>query len=100
MCEVNYKYVAEAHNNSKEYFSSLNIEEDAIYVTANVSLANMIKINNSIKQEQCWRILDIETFIESMYPIWSNSVNKVKLKGELRLSINELRSQDVYKRQR
>lgn len=93
MCEVNYKYVAEAHNNSKEYFSSLNIEEDAIYVTANVSLANMIKINNSIKQEQCWRILDIETFIESMYPIWSNSVNKVKLKGELRLSINELRSQ-------
>ena len=36
-------YKVETHNNSREYYENLVIENDAVYITANSSLSYMIK---------------------------------------------------------
>lgn len=85
-------YRVETHNNSKKYFSSLNIEKDALYVTANTSLSNMIKELSKCGEEDRWRVLDIENFIKTIYPNWTDSLNKIKLKAEMRNAILDVKS--------
>lgn len=85
-------YKVETHNNSKEYFENLIIDEEAIYITANTSLSNMIKETTNISEEERWRAIDIETFTKTVYPIWNNTINKIKLKAQLRLALLEVKN--------
>lgn len=78
-------YKVETHNNSKNYFKNLEIEKGAIYITANTSLSNMIKETSKFTEEDQWRVLDIENFIKIIYPVWNNTISKIKLKAQVRL---------------
>lgn len=84
-------YKVETHNNSREYYKQLAIENDAVYVTANTSLSYMIKEVSKVSKEDDWRIVDIENFINNLYPNWTDTISEVKLKGELRKSIYKVR---------
>ena len=84
-------YKVETHNNSRNYFKNLKIEENAIYITSNTSIANMIKELTNIDIKECWRILDIENFSNIIYPNWNNTINKVRLKAQLRLILFDLK---------
>lgn len=84
-------YKVQTHNNSKEYFKNLHIEENAIYITANTSLSNMIKETSVKNDDSKWQVLDIENFIAYLYPSWTNVINIIKLQDELRKEIIGLR---------
>jgi len=85
-------YKVETHNNSKEYFRNLIIDEEAIYITANNSISNMIKETTQISEEERWRSIDIENFTKTVYPIWNSTINKIKLKAQLRLDLLEVKN--------
>lgn len=85
-------YKVETHNNSKNYFKNLEIEKGAIYITANTSLSNMIKETSKFTEEDQWRVLDIENFIKIIYPVWNNTISKIKLKAQVRLALLEVKS--------
>ena len=84
-------YKVETHNNSREYYENLVIENDAVYITANSSLSYMIKEVSKISKEDKWKVLDIEKFISCLYPNWTSTINEIKLKGEIRKAIYEIR---------
>ena len=84
-------YKVETHNNSRKYYEQLIIEDDAVYITANTSLSNMIKEVGKVSIEDRWRVLDIENFIKYIYPNWTSTINEIKLKGEIRKSIYLIR---------
>lgn len=84
-------YKVETHNNSKNYFKNLKIEENAIYITSNTSIANMIKELTNVDIQEYWRILDIENFSNIIYPNWNNTINKARLKAQLRLILFDLK---------
>lgn len=84
-------YKVETHNNSRKYYEQINVEEDALYITANTSLSNMIIEVKQIRLTEKWRILDIEKFISAIYPNWNDSINEIKLKSDLRKAIYEVR---------
>ena len=84
-------YKVETHNNSREYYENLVIENDAVYITANSSLSYMIKEVSKISNEDKWKVLDIEKFISCLYPNWTSTINEIKLKGEIRKAIYEVR---------
>lgn len=84
-------YKVETHNNSREYYEQLIIEDDAVYIAANTSLSNMIKEVGKVSIEDRWRVLDIENFIKYIYPNWTSTINEIKLKGEIRKSIYLIR---------
>lgn len=84
-------YKVETHNNSREYYENLVIENDAVYITANSSLSYMIKEVSKISNEDKWKVLDIEKFIRCLYPNWTSKINEIKLKGEIRKAIYEVR---------
>lgn len=77
-------YKVETHNNSKEYFSNIDIGEDYLHVTSNTGLSNMIKEVSNIELEKSWRIIDIENLMETLYSEWYEPLNKLRLKGEIR----------------
>lgn len=83
-------YRVETHNNSREYYENLVVEDDSVYITANISLANMIK-NISKVDKDTWRVVNIENFINCLYPNWTNTINEVKLKSELRKAIYKVK---------
>lgn len=84
-------YKVETHNNSREYYKQLVVENDAVYITANTSLSHMIKEVSKVSKEDDWRVIDIENFINNLYPNWTDTINEVKLKSELRKSIYKVR---------
>ena len=84
-------YKVKTHNNSREYYEQLVVENDAVYITANISLSNMIKEVSKVSKEDSWRVVNIENFINSLYPNWTDTTNEVKLKSELRKSIYKVR---------
>lgn len=84
-------YKVETHNNSREFYEKLNIEEDAMHVTANTSLSNMMMELRKVGLEDRWRIVDMEKFLSFIYPNWNDTVNEIKLKGELRKVLYEVR---------
>lgn len=84
-------YKVETHNNSKEYYEQLKIENEAMYITANTSLSNMIKEIGNVAIEDRWKIVDIENFISFLYPKWSNEVYQIMLKGDIRKALYEVR---------
>lgn len=86
-------YKVETHNNSREYYEKLNIEDDAVYITANTSLSNMMIEVRNVGLADRWRIVDIENFISSMYPNWNDTVNEIKLRGELRKALYEVKKE-------
>lgn len=91
-------YRVETHNNSKEYFSQIDIREDCLYVTSNTSLSNMIKeVNTYISKENWWRVVDIENFIKTLYSEWYKPLNQLKLKVEIRKIIIELKNKTTDK---
>ena len=84
-------YNVETHNNCKEYYKQLVVESDSVYITANISLSYMIKEVSKVSKEDGWRVIDIENFINNLYPNWTDTINSVKLKSELRKSIYKVR---------
>ena len=82
-------YKVETHNNSKDYFKSLVIEKDAVYITANTSIANMMRELSKVNVENKWRIIDIENFTNNLYPVWTDTIVGIKLKGILRIILLE-----------
>lgn len=82
-------YRVETHNNSKEYYESLQIERDAIYITPTTNFAYMISEVSNLKECDRWRFVDIDALIKLVYKKKSNNLNKIKLKNEIRLIIDE-----------
>ncbi|MCD2348243.1 hypothetical protein [Clostridium guangxiense] len=91
-------YKVETHNNSREYFSNLKIENDALYITANDSLEHMIIERTHLSEEKQWRVIDIENFINDIYPSWTNTINRIKLKAQLRMSLTEIKNRWANKK--
>lgn len=87
-------YKVETHNNSRDYFENLTIEKDSIYISANSSISNMISEVSNISEEDKWRLLDVENFTNYLYPKWRNSINRIKLRGLLRLSLLSMKSEE------
>lgn len=85
-------YKVETHNNSKEYFKSINIEKNSLYITSTTSLSNMIKEVSDVSLKDSWKILDIENFINSIYKNWVYILNQIKLKSLVREILLELKS--------
>lgn len=85
-------YKVQTHNNSKDYFNNLIIDEEAIYITANTSLSNMIKETTKIGEEERWRVIDIENFAKSVYPTWNHTINRIKLKAQLRTNLLDVKN--------
>lgn len=84
-------YKVETHNNSKVYFSQLVVEKDALYVTATTTLSNVIRELSRIAPEEKWRTIDIESFINLIYPKWTDTLNQLRLKVEIRKILVELK---------
>ena len=87
-------YKVETHNNSKEYFENLTIEKDSIYISANSSISYMMSEVSNVREEDKWRLLDIESFTNYLYPKWHDSINRIKLKGILRLFLLSMKSEE------
>ena len=83
-------YKVETHDNSKEYYESLQIEKEAIYITPTTNFAYMISENTNVSERDKWRIIDIDTIINLVYKKRNRDLNKLKLKSEVRLIINQL----------
>lgn len=84
-------YKVETHNNSKEYFSKVDIGENHLHVTSNTGLSNMIKELISISKEQWWRVIDIESLMTTIYSEWYKPLNQLKIKTEVRKTIRDLK---------
>ena len=89
-------YSVETHNNSKDYFKNLDIEKDALYITANTSISNMIIDNTNLSLSDKWRVMNIDNFINSLYPVWNNTLNNIRLKIVLRNIIFELKKSETF----
>lgn len=87
-------YKVETHNNSRNYFENLIIEKDSIYISANNSISNMIAEVSNVSEKDKWRLLDIENFTNYLYPKWNDSVNRIKLKGILRLFLLNMKNEE------
>lgn len=81
----------ETHDNSKEYFKSIVIENDSIYVTPNISLAFVLKEHSLVDRQYTWNIVDIETLVNNVYKDWGDLLNQIKLKTEVRIIISDLK---------
>ncbi|MDU5209336.1 MAG: hypothetical protein E6441_08630 [Clostridium sp.] len=88
-------YKVETHNNSKEYFLKLDINENSLHVTSNTGLSNMIKEVKRLTKEKRWRVVDIENFISTLYDKWSKPLNQLKIKSEIRKIILELKGEYI-----
>lgn len=81
----------EIHDNSYEYFSNIDLSENALHITSNLSLSKLIlESNKDIKNHI--KILSIESLLTDIYPKLNNPLNRTKLKIELR---NILVSNDI-----
>lgn len=86
-------YRVETHNNSKKYFENLNIENDSIYISANTSITNMMKELPNVSEKDRWRFVDIDNFLNYMYPKWNDTINRIKLKAQLRLNLLSVKNE-------
>lgn len=84
-------YKVETHDNSKQYFSGLELETNAFYVTATSTLSNMMIELMHLGANDRWKLMDIESFTKLIYPKWSDILNKLKLKAEVRKILMELK---------
>lgn len=87
-------YKVETHNNSKEYFERLTIEKDSIYITSNSSISKMISEVANVREEDKWRLLDIEKLANCLYPKWIDPISRIKLRGILRLLLISIKSEE------
>ena len=85
-------YKVETHNNSKEYFQKLCIDNDAIYITSNNAIADMMRCICKVDKKDEWRIIDIDQFNKAIYSRWNNTIIRIKLKAQLRLTILEFKA--------
>lgn len=73
----------EIHDNSYEYFSNIDLSENALHITANLSLERLIKESNKDTKSHK-KVLSIEHLLKDIYPKLNDSLNRTKLKIELR----------------
>ena len=83
-------YKVKTHDNSREYFESLNIKDDELYICPNTNFSFMIRERIGIDIEQRWRIIDIETVLDCIYKKWNTKTNQIVLKAIIRNIILEL----------
>ena len=83
-------YRVETHDNSSEYFSNITLDNCSLHICATTSFSNMIKELGKVDEQGKWRICDIENLIECIYKDWSNILNNLKIKGEVRKIIRDL----------
>lgn len=76
-------FKVEVHDNSYEYFSNINLSEDALHITSNLSLSKLIKESNKDNANKR-KVMNIEYLLEDIYPKLNDSLNRNKLKVELR----------------
>ncbi|MDK0977115.1 hypothetical protein P5F65_10360 [Clostridium perfringens] len=86
-------YKVETHDNSKDYFSNINIIESSLHITSNMSISNMIKEVKELTLKERWKVIDIESLIKNIYRDWNNVLNRFKLKAELRKIILILKAE-------
>lgn len=87
-------YSVETHSNSEEYFKNLYIEKDSIHIGTTSTISNLIKENSrNLLKEDYWRIQHIEGFFKAVYPKWTDSLNYVALKVELRNIIRSIKEE-------
>lgn len=73
----------EIHDNSYKYFSNIDLSENALHITSNLSLAKLIKESNRDNKNKR-KVINIDHLLESIYPNLNDSLNKNNLKIELR----------------
>lgn len=61
------KFKVETHDNSREYFRDIILEENALYITANTSLRDMLVEENSYFNKDKFYVQDYEKFIGSLF---------------------------------
>lgn len=88
-------YKVKTHNNSKEYFNNLIIEKETLYITANSSISQMIIENKKLSLNEKVNVMDIENFINMIYPIWNDTMNQIRLKAVLRSFLLEMKSKET-----
>ncbi|MFH5978290.1 hypothetical protein, partial [Clostridium perfringens] len=86
-------YKVETHDNSKDYFSNINIVEGCLHITSNTSISNMIIEVKELTLKERWKVIDIESLIKNIYRDWNNVLNRFKLKAELRKIILILKAE-------
>lgn len=88
-------YKVRTHNNSKEYFDNLIIEKETLYITANTSIYQMIIENKKLSINEKVNVMDIENFINMLYPTWNNTMNQIRLKAVLRDCIIDIKTKET-----
>lgn len=83
-------YKIETHDNSRDYFKSLNIEKDSIYITPTTSFSNMLKELSNVSKEDKWRVIDIEKLTKALYGNWIDILNQISIRSKVREIILEL----------
>ncbi|CEI72577.1 hypothetical protein [Romboutsia hominis] len=73
----------EIHDNSYEYFSKIDLEENAFHITSNLSLEKLIKENNK-NPSYVWKVKNITHLLENIYPNLHDLLNNNRLKIDLR----------------
>lgn len=88
----------EAHDNSYKYFSNIDLSENALHVTSNLSLSNLIRESNRNNANKR-KVINIEYLLEDIYPKLNDSLNKNKLKVELRNILISLNVEKTFLQQ-
>ena len=73
----------EKHDNSYEYFSNIDLNENALHITSNLSLEKLL-LESKYNDENKWKIKSIEHLLGDIYPNLYDSININRLKIELR----------------
>ena len=78
------KFKVETHDNSREYFRDIILEENALYITANTSLRDMLVEENSHFNKNKFYVQDYDNFIDSLFPFKVDLLFQNALKRSLR----------------
>ena len=73
----------ETHDNSYEYFNNINLDEDALHITSNLSLEKLLKVSKGSLNNE-WKIKSIDHLLDDIYPNLNDLINNNKLKIILR----------------
>jgi hypothetical protein len=96
-------FKVEIHDNTREYFSKLDLNEDALHLTSNTSLQKLIVESNvkskgfySKNQENSWKVQSINELMRSLYPNLNDPIKKNYLMMELRNLLMKEKNHDIF----
>ncbi|WP_396276596.1 hypothetical protein [Haloimpatiens lingqiaonensis] len=87
-------FKVEVHDNSREFFETIQIQKKTLHITSNTTIKELIKDNVSNKDEQ-WRIQEFEQIIEKLYYDWKNPIHRNIMMGQLRINLIQLRKENA-----